>query len=270
MSAAASPSRLCPGSGTRACWLSSRKPIFSLICGASRAEVPSSSPCSPPSFCSLCCSSCSAGSTASATAAGMAATAPCPFPRWYTGPSSGGTGPAAGGTGGGTRRLLRPRPAGAPEVQAPVPPWAADRVLLWAAVTVRPGPRRPAREAAALVGEAVSAEVLPEAEDSAAAEALEAVPEAEAVSEVAPGAAASEEAREAEAASGAVPGAEASEAAHAAEAASGAVPEAAASAEAGDKAKNIPGGRPVRRGFVVDAVEKKQTVSAMSAGHGQR
>ena len=126
MPGAVSPAPPRPGSGTRACWLSSRKPIFSLICGVSRAEVPSSSPCSPPSFCSLCCSSCSAGSTASATAAGMAATAPCPFPRWYTGPSSGGTGPAAGGTGGGTRRLLRPRPAGAPEVQAPVPPQASS------------------------------------------------------------------------------------------------------------------------------------------------
>ena len=52
------------------------------------------------------------------------------------------------------------------------------------------------------------------------AEALEAVPEAGAVSEAAPEAEASEEAREAEAASGAVPEAAASEAAHAAEAAS--------------------------------------------------
>lgn len=118
-------------------------------------------------------------------------------------------------------------------------------------VTVLPGPRRPVREAEALAGEAVSAEVLPEAEASAAAEALEAVPEAGAVSE-------------------AVPEAAASEAAHAAEAASGAVPEEVASAVAGDKAKNIPGGRPVRRGFAVDTVEKKQTASAMSAGHGQR
>ena len=86
-----------------------------------------------------------------------------------------------------------------------------DRVLLWVVVTVRPGPRRPVREAAALAGEAVSAEVLPEAEASAAAEALEAVPEAGAVSEAAPEAEASEEAREAEAASGAVPEAAASE-----------------------------------------------------------
>ena len=163
-----------------------------------------------------------------------------------------------------------PRPAGTPEVLAPGPPWAVDRVLLWVVVTVRPGPRRPVREAAALAGEAVSAEVLPEAEASAAAEALEAVPEAGAVSEAAPEAEASEEAREAEAASGAVPEAAASEAAHAAEAASGAVPEEVASAVAGDKAKNIPGGRPVRRGFAVDTVEKKQTASAMSAGHGQR
>ena len=168
------------------------------------------------------------------------------------------------------RRLLRPRPAGTPEVLAPGPPWAVDRVLLWVVVTVRPGPRPPVREAAALAGEAVSAEVLPEAEASAAAEALEAVPEAGAVSEAAPEAEASEEAREAEAASGAVPEAAASEAAHAAEAASGAVPEEVASAVAGDKAKNIPGGRPVRRGFAVDTVEKKQTASAMSAGHGQR
>ena len=117
-----------------------------------------------------------------------------------------------------------------------------------------------------MAGEAVSAEVLPEAEASAAAEALEAVPEAGAVSEAAPEAEASEEAREAEAASGAVPEAAASEAAHAAEAASGAVPGAVASAEAGANSKNIPGGRPVRRGGAVDTVEEKQMASAMSAG----